>query len=95
MHHDAFGILKELFLGVSLIDYCTSPVSLTIILQIHTESLLYVQLSFLRNIFCVISVDNKTRRGVQLHKIRFDLHVLRILEMGLRDVKFEKEIVGC
>ena len=38
---------------------CTSPISSTIIFQIHTELLLHVQLSLLRDIFWVISVDNK------------------------------------
>ena len=37
---------------------CTSPVSSTIIFQIHTELLLHVQLSLLCDRFCVIYVDN-------------------------------------
>ena len=45
---------------------CISPVLSNIIFQIHTESLLHVQPSLLRNIFCVISVDNKIQRGLQL-----------------------------
>ena len=40
----------------------------TIIVQIHTELLLYVQLSLLRGILCVISADNKIYGGVQLHR---------------------------
>ena len=45
---------------------CISPVLSNIIFQIHKESLLHVQPSLLRNIFCVISVDNKIQRGLQL-----------------------------
>ena len=40
----------------------------TIIVQIHMELLLYVQLSLLRGILCVISADNKIYGGVQLHR---------------------------
>ena len=53
--------------------------SSTIISQIHTKLQFHVQLSLL---FCVISVDNKIYRGVELHKIQISLHVARILEMG-------------
>ena len=66
---------------------CNSPVLSTITFQIHAELLLYVQLSLLRDIFYLISVDNKIQRGVQLHKIQFNLRVPRILEIGLNDVK--------
>ena len=69
---------------------CTSPVSSTFIFQIHTELFLHVQLSLLRDIFCVIPVDNNTLRGALLHKIQFNLHVPRILEIGLNNVKIWK-----
>ena len=64
-----------------------APVLPSIIFQIHTELLLHVQLSLLRDIFCAISVDNKIERVVQLHKIQLNLHVPRILEIGLNNVK--------
>ena len=88
--HLALGILKQLLFGIYSIDCCVSPVSSTIIFQIHTEFLLHVQLSLLRNIFCVISVDNKSQRGGQWNKIRFNLHVPRILEKGLKNMKIWK-----
>ena len=48
---------------------CTSLVSSTIIFQICKELLPHVQLLLLRNICCVISVDNKILRGLQLTRI--------------------------
>ena len=54
--------LRTLILKTSILKtwllLCNSPVLSTIILQIHTELLLHVQLLLLRDIFCVISVDN-------------------------------------
>ena len=44
---------------LQLLLLCTSPVSSTIVFQIYTELLLYVQPSLLRDIFCVIFIDNK------------------------------------
>ena len=60
-------------------------VSFTIIFHIHTELLLHVQ-------FCyeVMSVDNKIWSGVHLHKIQFNVHVPKILEIGLNNVKIWK-----
>ena len=52
----------ELFLEIFSIDCCTSLISSTIILQIHTKLLLQVKLSLQRNIFCV-SFDNKIQKG--------------------------------
>ena len=37
--------------------------------------------------FDAIFVDNKIQRGVQLHKLWFNLNVPRILEIGLSSVK--------
>ena len=39
--------------------FVNSPVLSTIIFQIHTELLPHVQRLLLREIFCVMSVDNK------------------------------------
>ena len=39
--------------------FCNSLFLSTIVSQIHTESLLHVQLSLQPYIFCVMSVDNK------------------------------------
>ena len=65
----------------------TSSISSTIIFQINTELLLHVQLSLPFRIICVISVDNKISRGLQLRKIKFNLHAPRILEIWLNHVK--------
>ena len=56
-----------------------------LIFQIDTELLFHVQVSLLRDILCVISVDIKTLR-------QFSLHVQKILEMGKT---MYKEIEGC
>ena len=45
VQHIFFGILKQLFPGMSSINCCTSVVSSTIIFQIHTELLLPAKLS--------------------------------------------------
>ena len=43
---------------------------------------------------CVISGDYKISRGTQLHEIRFNLHVPRIVEIGLKMWKFRKKMKG-
>ena len=47
----------------------------------------HVQLSLLRDTFCVIYVDNKTQSGLQLHNIQLNLHIPKTLEVGLNNVK--------
>ena len=44
---------------ISSIDCYTPVISSTITFGIHTELLLHVKLLLLRDIFCIISVDNK------------------------------------
>ena len=63
-----------------MVSLCNSPVLSTIIFKVQIELFFHVQLSLLRDIFCVISVDNNIQRGVVLYKIK--LHVPRILEIG-------------
>ena len=70
--------------------FCNSPVLSTIIFKIHTKLFLHLQLSLLRDIFCVISCDNNIERRVLLHKIKFNLHGPRILEIELNNVKIWK-----
>ena len=70
--------------------FCTCPVSSTIIFWIHTELLRDIQLLLLCDILCVIFVDNKDHRGLQLHKLQLNFHILKILEIHLDDVKIWK-----
>ena len=85
-YHEVFkNIYSEYICNWLLL--CNSPVLSTIIFQIHIELLFHVQLSLLRDISYVMSVDNKIQRDRQLHKMQFNLHVPRILETELNNVK--------
>ena len=59
---------------------CNPPVLATITFQIHTELFLHVQLSLLRDIFCVVSVEHGIYRSVLLRKIKPKLQVPIIID---------------
>ena len=65
LQHRCFSVNFMKFLKAPILKnserllLCTSPVSSTIIFQIHTELLLHVQPSLLSDIFYIISLDNK------------------------------------